>query len=206
MRDKSICYIGAGMLLIGYAVLSLLGNVWQWTGSISFEIFRHGNMKFYFREIMNFWSWVSFGALILTGIVCIAKAFLDDVIPEIGLVGLFGILALVPLVSFFRQFFRMFDYHGFRYFINYVNLFSYLLGVVVFGGMAAIILLKSSFGSLFVLPAIAKVLQAGMCFIVPVFGLFQTRPYGFVLCMVLFLIDMVLVGALIALGKAVNEK
>ena len=78
--------------------------------------------------------------------------------------------------------------------------------VVAFGGMAAIILLKSSFGSLFVLPAIAKVLQAGMWFIVHVFGLFQTMRYGFVLCMVLFLIDMALVGALIALGKAVNEK
>ena len=204
MRDKSIWYIGAGMLLIGYAVLSLLGNVWQWTGGWTGGI-SHGKMKFYFREIMNFGSWVSLGALSLTGIVCIAKAFLDDVIPEIGLVGLFGILALIPLVSFFRQFFLMFDYHGFRYFINYVDLFSYLLMIVAFGGMAAIILLKSSFGSLFVLPAIAKVLQAGMWFIVHVFGLFQTMRYGFVLCMVLFLIDMALVGALISVGKAVNE-
>ena len=72
--------------------------------------------------------------------------------------------------------------------------------------MAAIILLKSSLGSLFILPAIAKVLQAGMWFIVHVFGLFHPMRYGFVLCMVLFLIDMALVGALIAIGKAVNEK
>jgi hypothetical protein len=206
MGKKSLTYIGAGVFFIMYAVLDLFSGIWQMMGHVSFDFLRGGMFKFYLRDVMDFFAWVSFAFLIIAGLVCIAKAFVDDMIPDIALAGVFCVLALCAVLAFFKRFFNMFDYRGFRYFINYVTLFSIAMEIVAFGLVAAMIFLKGGLASLFFAPAAVKALQTGMWFLVYAFGMFGTRSYGIAFSMGFVITEMFMVIGLFAVSKAVNEK
>ena len=141
-----------------------------------------------------------------TGLALIAKAFLSDRIPNIVLVALFGLLALSCVTSFIENFIDMIRYDLFNHFISYVNLLSYGLMVVVYGGMAAIILLKDSLGGFFFAPAAVLVAKAFMWFLIRVIGMFGMVRVAFGFSLILLLIDCVLAAALFAVGMANNEE
>lgn len=180
MNKKDLLYIAGGalLLLIGIQpyILRLLTPEVQKVGQI-------GNI-----------------ITIITGLILIAKAFVKDMIPEIALVGLFGVLAIISGISFLQGFIALFREGPFI--VKIINVCSPALTLAAYGAMAAIILLKDSFGSFFFVPAGAVAVKAVLAFI----GRFMAiggMPIGAGL--MIFVFDMILVGALFAVGMAVNE-
>ena len=86
--------------------------------------------------------------------------------------------------------------------MNYIIILLSLLDVAVFGGMAAIILLKSSFGSFYFLPAAIKGVQSAILFLIVIID----GHVNFGMLLVTMMTYMTLVGAMISVGGAVNEK
>ena len=206
MSKKSLFYIAGGALLILWAVLSLVEGAMGMLGYPPLKMFFKMHAIKQYMHTMTFMSWFHFAVWILAGGVLIAKAFVPDMLPNIAIAGLFALLALFALVGFVGDFFALFRGGNARYFVNWIRVFSALLSVVAVGGMAVIIFLKDSFGSLFFVPAAAVAAKAFMWFIIRAFGLFGMFSLSFGVSLILLLIDCVLVAALFAVGMANNEE
>ena len=214
MEKKSLFYVVGGVLLILSAVLSLFQGAMTFAGMMYYReqsfamIFKTGQFRYYIRSMTGM-AWLQVAVIIFAGLVLMAKAFLKDAVPDIVLVGLFGVLTAFAGISFLRSFIAFFREGNF--WVKSVSVCTNLLMVVAYGGMAAIILLKDSFGGFFFVPALAV---AGKAFLNFVLYAIPTRlkaimiglvymPFG--ACLLVFVFDMVLVAALFAIGMAVKE-
>ncbi len=181
MNKKDLLYIAGGVLL---ALIGLQPYI----------------MRVFTPEVHKVGGQIGNIIMILTGLILMAKAFVKDMIPDIALVGLFGVLAIFSGISFLQSFIALFR-EGY-FWIKAINVCSNVLMLVAYGGMAAIILLKDSFGGFFFVPAGAVAVKALLAFVGRFIGM-GAMPMGAYL--IIFVFDMVLVGALLAVGMAVNE-
>jgi hypothetical protein len=209
MSKKSLLYIGAGVLLILSAIWSLaseaiLMNPWIFEYEEFFRVlFKMKYLKHY-TQSMGGLTWLAFLITLGTGGVLIAKGLIPDVVPSIALAGAFGLLSLFALIGFVRNFFEIFN-NG-RHFLVWVAVLASFLTLVAYGGMAAIIFMKDSFGGLYFVPAGALLCKAGMWFLIRVAGLFGIYPVGFGLCFFMLIGEIMLIAALFAAGMANNEE
>ena len=217
MSKKSLFYIAGGILLILLAGLTFVRSAVSFS-TLAFGAFRRGGLSFqifkdefimdiFMRDEMNFMSWANIVLLALAGIVLLVKAFMPDLIPSIALGGIFGLLALFALITLFKNFFNIFEIRGFKAIMRtLVYVFMNLLSVVAFGSMAAVIILKDSFGSLFFVPAAAAAFNAVVTFMMNIIGLFGAFQWGFGASIFFLFVDVTLVLALFAVGMANNEE
>ena len=217
MERKSLFYVVGGVLLILSAALSLFQEALEFSsimyyydeGALPRMLFKSGAFRDYVQR-MDIMSLIRFGMVLLTGLILIAKAFVKDIVPDIAIVVLFALMAVYWSIPFLQNFWLFWGEGNF--WVKSVFVCTSLLMVVAYGGMAAIILLKDSFGGFFFVPALAVagkaflnfVLYASASTIVKAMKMkILYMPFG--MCLLVFVFDMVLVGALFAIGMAVKE-
>ena len=206
MSKKGLLYIGGGLLLILSTVLSVILDVktsfGMWADklpSLSYLI-EIGFFKYYMQH-MGITQTIQWIIPILIGLVLVAKAFVGDMIPDIVLVGLFGVLALLEGVAFLKSVPLLF--RGGDIIEALLSVTMNFLMVLAYGGMAAIIFMKDSFGGFFFVPAAAVGVNALLRLVL--YSSVWSYYWSFKVVLLIFLLDMVFAAALFVIGKAVVE-
>ena len=217
MDRKSLFYIGGGILLILSVVLSVFqGAIMTSSSILAYKelppiswMFESGYFKYYMQNISGMQK-LQLILPIIIGLALIVKGVLGDIVPDIALVGLFGIMALFAGVAFLKSSMALFREGNF--WVKLVSVSTNLLMLIAYGGMAAIIFMKDSFGGFFFVPA-ASVGGTALLKLL-LYGSVTSRKKAYLMglvylpfkfCLLIFLLDMVLVGALFAIGMAVVE-
>ena len=196
MSKKSSLYRKGGSMLILSVVLPLFQSMIMYFGRISLSEL----LKSYMQSI-TIMSKIQLIITISIGVVLIAKAFFGDMIPDIVLVGLFGVLALLEGVAFLKSvplFFR-----GGDIIVGLLSVTMNFLVLLAYGGMAAIIFMKDSFGGFFFVPAAAVGVNALLRLVL--YSSVWSYYWSFKVVLLIFLLDMVFAAALFVIGKAVVE-
>lgn len=193
MTKKSMLYLGAGILLSLYLVFMPICTTAMMTG-----VFQFSNFKLYFFQ-MDWNSMIWHGAMALTALICFAKAFADELVPDIALVGLFGLLTLSKGITFLMNFINMIKYHQLNTWMAWLDVFLQLFPIMAFGGMAGIMLLKDAFGGLYFAPAAIKVVELVLVLIfanfIPMIGVTAVN----------LILNALFIGGLFILGKAFTD-
>ena len=231
-KKSLICGV-AGVLLIMAAALAFFKRALAFSSTmypyfekaeLSLKMFkRDGFFQYFLNMGMDFWAWAEIILLALAGILLIVKGVIPNLVPSIALGGIFGLLALLTVVPTFRNFIAMFAIGNFKGFLCYaVWTLADFLKLLTFASMAAIILLKSSLGGLFFIPAGVAAVNAFLEFLINLTGMFNMfgashifipvndKPmiitWTFGASLVFLLINCVLIAALFAAGMANNEE
>ena len=214
MEKKSLYSIGAGVLLILAAVVAFYSGIVQVGGMrfdgnkaiFTFKVFKDEWFMEMYKESMTFAAWANIILLAVAGVLMLAKAFVPDMLPNVVLGGVFAALAAMAVLSLFKTF-GSFGHAG--GFVGVLRILVYVLmgvlSIAAFGLMAAIALMKDSFGSFFFAPAALVAVNAVIDGFMGLTGLFGALRWSFGSLIIFFIFDMVLVGALFAVGMAINE-
>ena len=206
MSKKSLLYIVGGAFMMLAAVLSLYGAaIVQFSRLIEMR----GLLKVlldrnYTRPYMNSLdtsTWLQFAVMLGVGLALIAKAFVPDMIPDIAFVGAFGLLtlfALMDVVDIYRVYSR-----GDYYFYIRLQMIFGLVVTLGYASMTAILFLKDSMAKFFFLPAFFILTDATTWFFTRWFGMYEVT---FGLNLLVYLFDIVLVIAFLAIGMANKEE
>lgn len=214
MEKKSLVCIGAGVMLILAAVFAYVGGAVAFEatmffgrkGRISFRIFQDEWFMEMYKSHMTFMDWANIILLAVAGVLMLVKAFMPDLLPSVVIGGVFALLAVVALIALFKNVGNLFHAGGFKGFLRIlIYLFMNVLSVAAFGVMAAIALMKDSFGNFFFVPAAAMAVNAVISAFMGLTGLFGAMKWAFGSLILFFMFDMMLVMALFAAGMAIKE-
>ena len=146
-------------------------------------------------------KWLQFVVMLGVGLALIAKAFVPDMIPNIVFVGAFGLLTLFALMDTI-QIYRNFTRYGYHYYVWVEIIFS-LVVTLGYASMTAILFMKDSMAQFFYLLAFFILTDATTWFFTRWFGMFEIT---FGLNLLVYLFDIVLVIAFLAIGMANKEE
>jgi len=203
MTKKSMLYLGAGILLIAYAVIACIGDpIWRAFGfrEYGFQIFKRYGFQIFKIYIQESWGVALVNLmLILIGLVCIANAFVGNGTYDIVLIIFFALLTLSECITFLMNFINMIKYHQLNTWKAWLSVFLQLFPIMAFGGMAGIMLLKDAFGGLYFAPAAIQVVELVLVLFfanfIPIIGVTAMN----------LILNALLIGGLFILGKAFTD-